>query len=164
MSPPTPYGQVCEGLRSELHDKGVLLVTFTAPERVNALTQAMKRDLIELVTRAQMDDAADSRVFHGVLAVGSLCGRTPAPLSSGLWGRWSTERLPHTATGAYQQGSDSPVAAFCRPPGWWSRGPAEPIMATGVGGYGHGWRWRVGRLQEPINPRSIVTRAPIGDI
>ena len=65
MSPPTPYGQVCEGLRSELHDKGVLLVTFTAPERLNALTQAMKRDLIELVTRAQMDDAVRVVVFTG---------------------------------------------------------------------------------------------------
>jgi 2-(1,2-epoxy-1,2-dihydrophenyl)acetyl-CoA isomerase len=64
-SGPQPYGEVCEGLRSELHDKGVLVVTFTAPERLNALTQAMKRDLIELVTRVQMDDAVRVLVFTG---------------------------------------------------------------------------------------------------
>ena len=62
---PTPYGQVCRGLRSELHDRGVLVVTFDAPERMNALDQAMKRDLIELVTRAQMDDAVRVVVFAG---------------------------------------------------------------------------------------------------
>src|SRR5260221_7164158 len=60
-----PYGEVCEGLRSELHGHGVLVVTFTAPERLNALTQAMKRDLIELITRVQMDDAVRVVVFTG---------------------------------------------------------------------------------------------------
>ena len=64
----------------------------------------------------QMDDATDGRVFHEVLAVGSLCGRASAPLSGGLWERSSIERLPHTATNAYQQGSDSPAAAFRSPP------------------------------------------------
>jgi 2-(1,2-epoxy-1,2-dihydrophenyl)acetyl-CoA isomerase len=64
-SAPTPYGEVCQGLRSELHDKGVLVITFTAPDRLNALTQAMKRDLIELVTRVQMDDAVRVLVFTG---------------------------------------------------------------------------------------------------
>jgi 2-(1,2-epoxy-1,2-dihydrophenyl)acetyl-CoA isomerase len=62
---PEPYGQVCAGLKSELHDRGVLVITFDAPERMNALDQAMKRDLIELVTRAQMDDAVRVLVFTG---------------------------------------------------------------------------------------------------
>lgn len=64
-SAPTAYGQVCRGLRSELHARGVLVVTFDAPERMNALDQAMKRDLIELVTRAEMDDAVRVVVFAG---------------------------------------------------------------------------------------------------
>ncbi|HEY2482623.1 MAG TPA: enoyl-CoA hydratase-related protein [Caulobacteraceae bacterium] len=62
---PARYGQVCQGLRSELHERGVLAVTLSAPERLNALDQAMKRDLIELVTRAQMDDAVRVLVFSG---------------------------------------------------------------------------------------------------
>ena len=67
--PPTQkapgYGEVCSGLRTELHDRGVLLITLDAPERLNALDQAMKRDLIELVTRAQMDDRVRVLVFAG---------------------------------------------------------------------------------------------------
>lgn len=60
-----PYAELCPGLRAELHDKGVLVITFDAPERLNALDQAMKRDLIELVTRVQMDDAVRVLVFTG---------------------------------------------------------------------------------------------------
>lgn len=63
--PPTPYGEVCQGLRSELYEKGVLRITLCAPERLNALDQAMKRDLIELIARVQMDDAVRVVVFAG---------------------------------------------------------------------------------------------------
>jgi 2-(1,2-epoxy-1,2-dihydrophenyl)acetyl-CoA isomerase len=71
MSPPStpsprPFGEVCETLTSELHNKGVLVVSFNAPDRLNALDQAMKRDLIELATRVQMDDAVRVLVFTGV--------------------------------------------------------------------------------------------------
>jgi len=62
---PTTYAELCRGLRAELHGKGVLLVTLDAPERLNALDQAMKRDLIELVARVQMDDAVRVLVFTG---------------------------------------------------------------------------------------------------
>jgi len=62
---PVSYGQVCQGLRSELHEKGVLRITLNAPERLNALDQAMKRDLIELIARVQMDDAVRVVVFAG---------------------------------------------------------------------------------------------------
>ena len=62
----TTYGgPLCKNLRAELHPLGVLLVTLTAPERLNALDQAMKRDLIELITRVQMDDAVRVLVFTG---------------------------------------------------------------------------------------------------
>jgi 2-(1,2-epoxy-1,2-dihydrophenyl)acetyl-CoA isomerase len=56
---------LCHGLRAELSAPGILLITFDAPERLNALSQAMKRDLIELITRAQMDDEVRVLVFTG---------------------------------------------------------------------------------------------------
>jgi 2-(1,2-epoxy-1,2-dihydrophenyl)acetyl-CoA isomerase len=62
---PAKYGEVCEGLRAELHEPGVLVVTLNAPDRLNALDQAMKRDLIELTSRVQMDDAVRVMVFTG---------------------------------------------------------------------------------------------------
>lgn len=52
-------------MRVETKDGGILLVTFDRPARLNALTQAVKRDLIELMTAAQMDDAVRVVVFAG---------------------------------------------------------------------------------------------------
>jgi len=51
--------------RKELRPHGILLVTFDRPARMNALTQAMKRDLTELITQAQMDDSVRVVVFTG---------------------------------------------------------------------------------------------------
>ncbi|MBV9993489.1 MAG: enoyl-CoA hydratase/isomerase family protein [Alphaproteobacteria bacterium] len=52
-------------MRVERRDHGILLITFDRPARMNALTQAVKRDLIELITAAQMDDAVRVVVFAG---------------------------------------------------------------------------------------------------
>ena len=65
LSPSATYAELCRGLKAELYEPGVLLVTFSAPERLNALDQAMKRDLIELITRVQMDNAVRVMVFTG---------------------------------------------------------------------------------------------------
>ena len=68
MSDPTAQaygGPLCAGLRAELRALGILWITFDAPDRLNALDQAMKRDLIELITRAQMDDTVRVLVFTG---------------------------------------------------------------------------------------------------
>jgi 2-(1,2-epoxy-1,2-dihydrophenyl)acetyl-CoA isomerase len=54
-----------EGFRVETRDAGVMVVTLCRPVRLNALTQAMKRDLIELMTAAQMDDAIRVVVLTG---------------------------------------------------------------------------------------------------
>ena len=51
--------------RVEMKDLGVMVITFTRADRLNALTQMMKRDLIELMTRVQMDDAVRVVVFTG---------------------------------------------------------------------------------------------------
>jgi 2-(1,2-epoxy-1,2-dihydrophenyl)acetyl-CoA isomerase len=51
--------------RVEMKDRGVMLITLARPDRMNALTQMMKRDLIELMTRVQMDNAVRVVVFTG---------------------------------------------------------------------------------------------------
>jgi 2-(1,2-epoxy-1,2-dihydrophenyl)acetyl-CoA isomerase len=60
-----PQARAPEGFRVETRDAGVMVVTLCRPVRLNALTQAMKRDLIELMTAAQMDDAVRVVVFTG---------------------------------------------------------------------------------------------------
>ncbi len=47
------------------HEPGIALVTFERPERLNAMTQAMKRDLVEFLTAAQLDDSIRVVVFTG---------------------------------------------------------------------------------------------------
>jgi 2-(1,2-epoxy-1,2-dihydrophenyl)acetyl-CoA isomerase len=55
----------CSGFTVEVRDRGVALITFNEPERLNGMTQPMKRDLVEVVTQAQMDDAVRVVVFTG---------------------------------------------------------------------------------------------------
>ena len=53
------------GFTLELHDPGIALITFNQPERLNGMTQPMKRDLVEILTQIQMDDAVAVVVFTG---------------------------------------------------------------------------------------------------
>src|SRR4051794_8120085 len=53
------------GFTARLDDAGVLAVTFDRPETLNASTIGMKRDLVELLTQAQLDDAVRVLVFTG---------------------------------------------------------------------------------------------------
>ena len=53
------------GFDTSLSDHGILTVTFNQPESYNASTTPMKRDLIELLTQAQMEDAVRVLVFTG---------------------------------------------------------------------------------------------------
>lgn len=48
-----------------VHDPGIALITFNQPERLNGMTHHLKRDLIETLTQAQMDDAVRVIVFTG---------------------------------------------------------------------------------------------------
>lgn len=59
-----PTGQF-RGFETALHDPGIAVFTFNQPERLNGLTQVIKRDLIELLTQAQMDDGVRVVVFTG---------------------------------------------------------------------------------------------------
>lgn len=53
------------GFEVALHDPGIALITFNQPERLNGTTQEMKRDLVETLLQAQMDDAVRVLVFTG---------------------------------------------------------------------------------------------------
>ena len=54
-----------DGFSTTLEEPGILVVTFDRPETMNASTIGMKRDLVELLTRAQMDDAVRVLLFTG---------------------------------------------------------------------------------------------------
>jgi 2-(1,2-epoxy-1,2-dihydrophenyl)acetyl-CoA isomerase len=53
------------GLTVTRPDAGVLLITLDRPDRLNALSVGMKRDLIELLTEVQADDETRAVVLTG---------------------------------------------------------------------------------------------------
>ncbi|MEL7157239.1 MAG: enoyl-CoA hydratase-related protein, partial [Actinomycetota bacterium] len=53
------------GFDTTIEDPGILVVTFNNPERLNASTAPMKRDLVEVLTQAQMDDGVRVVLFTG---------------------------------------------------------------------------------------------------
>lgn len=57
--------QAFNGFSTKLDDHGVLDVTFDRPETLNASTIGMKRDLVEVLTQAQLDDSVRVLVFTG---------------------------------------------------------------------------------------------------
>lgn len=59
-----PTGQF-PGFNLSLREPGIAWLEFSTPERLNGMTAALKRDLIECITQAQMDDAVRVLVFTG---------------------------------------------------------------------------------------------------
>jgi 2-(1,2-epoxy-1,2-dihydrophenyl)acetyl-CoA isomerase len=53
------------GFEVALQDQGIALVTFNQPDRLNGMTQGLKRDLVEVLTEAQMDDGVRVVVITG---------------------------------------------------------------------------------------------------
>lgn len=53
------------GFEVAMPDPGIAVITFNQPERLNGLTQAIKRDLVETLVQAQMEDAVRVIVFTG---------------------------------------------------------------------------------------------------
>jgi 2-(1,2-epoxy-1,2-dihydrophenyl)acetyl-CoA isomerase len=53
------------GFELTLHDPGIAFIRFNQPDRLNGMTQGMKRDLIETLLQTQMDDAVRVVVFTG---------------------------------------------------------------------------------------------------
>ena len=91
------------GFVCELHDPGILVITFNQPERLNGSTQPMKRDLIETLVQAQMHDSVRVVVFTGqgnaFCAGDDLSGGYDKPADSGR-----VESIPgghHNPIGTY---------------------------------------------------------------
>jgi len=53
------------GFTVSLEGPGIAVITFNRPERLNGMTVAMKRDLIEALLEAQLDDRVRVIVFTG---------------------------------------------------------------------------------------------------
>ncbi|MEM7220298.1 MAG: enoyl-CoA hydratase/isomerase family protein [Pseudomonadota bacterium] len=53
------------GFDLTLREQGIAWFRFNSPERLNGMTSGIKRDLIEAVTQAQMDNAVRVLVFTG---------------------------------------------------------------------------------------------------
>ena len=74
------------GFDLSMHDPGIALITFNQPDRLNGMTQGMKRDLIETILQAQMDDAVRIVVFTGsgraFSAGDDITGRPPRDAGS----------------------------------------------------------------------------------
>ena len=54
-----------QGFDVEVRDPGIALVTFTRPERLNAMGAGARRDLVEVLTMAQLDDGVRVVVLTG---------------------------------------------------------------------------------------------------
>jgi 2-(1,2-epoxy-1,2-dihydrophenyl)acetyl-CoA isomerase len=52
-----------QGFVIEVQDPGVAVVTFTNPERLNAMSAGTRRDLVEVIDLAQLDDEVRVLVF-----------------------------------------------------------------------------------------------------
>ncbi len=53
------------GFELTLEEPGIAVMTFNQPDRLNGMTQPMKRDLIETLLQAQMDDGVRVVLFTG---------------------------------------------------------------------------------------------------
>ncbi|MFQ5380356.1 MAG: enoyl-CoA hydratase/isomerase family protein [Dehalococcoidia bacterium] len=69
------------GFELGMEEPGILTVTFNQPERLNGMTQGMKRDLVEVLTQAQMDDSVRVVLLTGTgrafSAGDDISGRPP---------------------------------------------------------------------------------------
>ena len=53
------------GFEIEMREPGIALITFNEPERLNGMTSGIKRDLVEALLQAQMDNGVRVVVFTG---------------------------------------------------------------------------------------------------
>jgi 2-(1,2-epoxy-1,2-dihydrophenyl)acetyl-CoA isomerase len=76
------------GFEVTRHDPGIAVVTFNRPERLNGTTAHVKRDLVETLLQAQMDDAVRVVIFTGsgraFCAGDDISGRPAAFAGEGL--------------------------------------------------------------------------------
>lgn len=73
--------RACCGFRAAVEDRdlGVLVITFDQPKAMNGMTHGMKRDLLEVLAQAQMDDTVRVVVLHGEGHFSAGDSLTPRP-------------------------------------------------------------------------------------
>ena len=54
-----------QGFEAEVEDPGILVITFNRPDRLNGMNAPMKRDLLETLTQASMEDSVRVVLFTG---------------------------------------------------------------------------------------------------
>ena len=54
-----------QGFEVEVEDPGILVITFNRPDRLNGMNAPMKRDLLETLTQAAMEDSVRVVLFTG---------------------------------------------------------------------------------------------------
>lgn len=107
------------GFEVALHDPGVATITFNEPDHLNPMTVGMKRDLVETMTQAQVDDAVRVVLFTGQGR--AFCSGDGGPYLGG--GRpQAGERKERT-----------PLAPPLQDP--WSAGAAEGKRISAIGTY-----------------------------
>jgi 2-(1,2-epoxy-1,2-dihydrophenyl)acetyl-CoA isomerase len=91
------------GFDVEMREPGIAVVTFNQPDRLNGMTQALKRDLLETVHQAQMDNAVRVLVFTG-------SGRA---FSAGddVTGGYAAQSQPEQVP-ALHAGHDTPIGTY----------------------------------------------------
>ena len=73
------------GFTVERLERGVVTVEFSRPERLNGMAAPVKRDLVEILTEAQMDDSVRVIIFTGqgrAFSAGDDISGKPSDLSS----------------------------------------------------------------------------------
>ena len=86
------------GFEVVLHDPGIALVTFNQPDRLNGMTQGLKRDLVEVLTEAQMDDGVRVVVFDRLRQGVLRRRRHLRPAASAATAQSSSSRTSAAAT------------------------------------------------------------------
>lgn len=92
------------GFEVAVHDPGIAVITFNQPERLNGMTQPAKRDLVETLQQAQMDDGVRVVVITGsgrAFAAGDDITGRPVPGE----GKALVPDIPrghHNAIGTYE--------------------------------------------------------------
>lgn len=92
------------GFDLELRDPGIAWFQFNTPDRLNGMTSAIKRDLIESVTQAQMDNQVRVLVFTGT-------GRAFCA-GDDLKGYGSAELGGEPLVGPIPRGHDNPLGTY----------------------------------------------------
>jgi len=92
------------GFELSLRDPGIAWFQFNSPERLNGMTTGIKRDLIEAVTQAQMDNAVRVLVFTGSGRAFCAGDDLKAYQGAELGGRPLVPHLP--------PGHDSPLGTY----------------------------------------------------